>query len=456
MTPRLFTRRLPTRCLLVVLVATLLGSFLSTTTGCQHHPRLARVPSLLVDVNPAAVFRPLDDPGADHRRYSVFIASDRRYLGGASPGRIFSEERAMALTLAQATLRLGRDYESWSDAVAASTDGNQPEHPTFRITDLQAYGTLSRTVPPREFAIDPNYFAVAPDPEDTSADRAFADDLTTQLTDAGEVYVYVHGYNTRFEHNAAFAASLRHYLGRRGPAIVYAWPSRGKLFGYFEDKGNAEFSVRHFRELMVYLASLDGVKRIHVVAHSAGCPIVVNALTELRLRHEARHIPAFTNAYFRARTRIGRVVLAAPDMDLMAFIQSGRDGFSDLPESLCIYISAQDNALFLSSELFGQPRLGRDLLNLTQQQRNRLLSAGRSHAVDALGAQAHFPSLLGHSYYHQNPWVFSDLLVFLATGLEPADRGLTSERADRIYTFPTDYEERLPALREAYTTGLDD
>ena len=49
----------------------------------------------------------------------------------------------------------------------------------------------------------------------------------------------------------------------------------------------------------------------------------------------------------------------------------------------------------------------------------------------------------GHGYFRRSPWASSDILITLAYGLGPAERGLMHLENLPIWTFPADYIERL-------------
>ena len=49
----------------------------------------------------------------------------------------------------------------------------------------------------------------------------------------------------------------------------------------------------------------------------------------------------------------------------------------------------------------------------------------------------------GHAYLRQSPWVSSDLIALLGYNLSAAERGLEKEANLLVWTFPSDYIERL-------------
>jgi hypothetical protein len=49
----------------------------------------------------------------------------------------------------------------------------------------------------------------------------------------------------------------------------------------------------------------------------------------------------------------------------------------------------------------------------------------------------------GHDYFRRSPWASSDILITLAYGLSPMERGLVRGEDSPLWTFPADYIERL-------------
>jgi len=262
--------------------------------------------------------------------------------------------------------------------------------------------------------------------------------------DAGagsDILVYVHGFNTNFLVNTGMAAEMWHYAGREGAVVSFAWPSRYRLLGYGADKANADYAVRHLRLLLEFLAERSNAERIHILAHSAGCPIVVDAMRELRLIDSA-----LRRDEVLAKYRIGRVVLAAPDMDLMRFFNAKLDGFDDLAEWVSIYASSEDDALLVSGWLFGEERLGDSVGHLTEWERQEIAGFVNAEIVDVTKPEDLLGDFLGHSYYHRDPWVSSDVLLMLKYGLSAAERGLVHNGETGFWEFPDDYLDRLGGI----------
>ena len=52
----------------------------------------------------------------------------------------------------------------------------------------------------------------------------------------------------------------------------------------------------------------------------------------------------------------------------------------------------------------------------------------------------------GHGYFIKSPWVSSDILLILAFGLSPSERGLVRNDQGAIWQFPGDYRQKIRAL----------
>jgi esterase/lipase superfamily enzyme len=147
----------------------------------------------------------------------------------------------------------------------------------------------------------------------------------------------------------------------------------------------------------------------------------------------------------RRRTRISRVILAAPDMDLDTALSAGVDGAGRITQGFIIYASRKDKALGFSSDIFGNVRLGRSIGKLSDDDRDALIN-NETQWIDVTNAQERSSSFLGHSYFHDNPWVSSDLMIYLRFGATAEERGLVRDMETGFLTFPDDYEERLPEI----------
>lgn len=256
-----------------------------------------------------------------------------------------------------------------------------------------------------------------------------------------DLTIFVHGYNTHLVENTELLGEMYHFSGREGVVINYEWPSAGRLLGYFQDKGNAEHSTRLFRSFISRIGQMSGAKNVRIIAHSAGNPIVVNALKDLRLLNER-----LTPEQLFAKFRIQQVILAAPDMDSMRFMNAVFDRFFEMSKSVSVYAYPKDRALLISGKLFGTNRLGAVIGKFTDWEIEALKQARNLQMIDVTVPQQKYGSLLGHGYFHRDPWVSSDILMS-GNYPEAASRGLVKSKNSVFWEFPDDYSERLKNLR---------
>jgi esterase/lipase superfamily enzyme len=405
-------------CLMVLLVG-----------GCASNDD----PSRVLMPTPLALTLGMSHPGtscldaSSDPEVPVFIISGRNLEANPEGIDPFGNNRSHTPTLAVVKVKIG-----------AGLSEEELYHETVKACDkkkaLVEFGSIELS--PEPVKVDP---WLLKDDVVRHADNPWVQALNKQLdrSDNRNVCIFVHGYNTNFIENTLLAAEIFHYTGRQGAMISFEWPSESNVLGYIADKGNATFSTRHFRGLISNLAKECEIDTVTIIAHSAGTPIVVNALRELRLlEHD---LPADE---VREKYRIGRVVLAAPDMDLMEFVNAIHDRFFELAEGIAVYASPNDKALGLSQVLYDEKRLGRSVGKLEDWEKGVLLAAENIEMIDASRAEKQYTNFLGHSYFHRDPWVSSDIGAFIL-GRSPTGRDLVRESEDVFWKFPSDYPARL-------------
>lgn len=160
---------------------------------------------------------------------------------------------------------------------------------------------------------------------------------------ASEALVFVHGFNTSFEESVYRAAQIAWDLQYQGLVVLFSWASRGAVVDYVYDQQSALYGRDAFLELLDILQSRNGIKRVHVIAHSMGNFLVLEALNK--------------RAGATRMERLGELVMAAPDVD--------RDNFTllvpnirEMVEGLTLYASSADKALLASRRLARAPRAG--------------------------------------------------------------------------------------------------
>jgi esterase/lipase superfamily enzyme len=158
-----------------------------------------------------------------------------------------------------------------------------------------------------------------------------------------DALLFVHGFNTSFEdalyRNAQIVCDLRF----KGAAVLFSWPSRGAIRDYVYDRDSASGAVKPFIEVLELLTSQENIKQIHILAHSMGNQVVLNALAN----------------YQSAKTlKIGELIMAAPDVDRDVYSSIALDARKHT-KGMTLYASAADKALAASKLLAGDiPRAG--------------------------------------------------------------------------------------------------
>lgn len=230
--------------------------------------------------------------------------------------------------------------------------------------------------------------------------------LSGRIGSNRDVLLYVHGFNTSQDQARFRLTQLAHDGGFGGVAVLFTWPSKSDLFSYVSDKESATASRDALQKLMRDLAQVEGVGRVHVLAHSMGSWLAMEALRE--------------NAIAGSKNlgnRLGDVMLASPDIDLSVF----KTQMARLPgANVSIFVSPNDRALNLSSKLAGErPRVGAMDPRNTKQ-RAELAQLGVK-VYDLSGASAGF---IGHSLYGDVPAVVRTIGAQL--GMAREDAGVTA------------------------------
>jgi esterase/lipase superfamily enzyme len=171
-------------------------------------------------------------------------------------------------------------------------------------------------------------------------------ELLVPVAGARDVLFYVHGYNQTFETAALDAAHLSDGIRFRGETMMFSWPSRAKLLDYVYDRESAMWSRDSLEQVLSGLITSPTVGRIHIVAHSVGTMVTMEALRQIYARHGIAAIQ-----------RIGAVVFAAPDIDMDVFSASV-ERVGALSGKITVIIANNDRALAVAGFIAGMTRVG--------------------------------------------------------------------------------------------------
>ena len=221
-----------------------------------------------------------------------------------------------------------------------------------------------------------------------------------------DILLYVHGFNTSLDEARLRLTQITVDARFGGVPVLFTWPSESGMLSYVSAKERATASRDALQGLIRDLAAIPGVGRVHVLAHSMGSWLAMEALRENAI---AGH-PDLDG-------KLGDVMLAAPDIDLGVFRQQmARLGSA---ARVSIFVSRDDRALSLSSRLAGdRPRVGAmDPKNTQDAADLRKLGV---RVYDLSGISNGF---IGHAAYADAPAVIRSIGAQLA---EPRKEDSTS------------------------------
>src|SRR5208283_36399 len=253
-------------------------------------------------------------------------------------------------------------------------------------------------------------------------------------TERKEVVIFIHGYNNTFNDAANATGSICRLLGPDFVCIVLTWPaggSRGAFMGYNVDRESGEFAVADVRKAIRAIGQTDGLRGVHIIAHSRGTDVLASAFQQLSAE---AYVSRFSN---NENLKVRNIVMFAPDIDIDVAATKIFDVFSD-PDApygakknpnaairqgsfhRTIYSSPGDQALGLSSSIFGS-RLRLGQLDLRGQEA-KALRADPGHLVDLIEVDEN-TGAFGHGYFLSNPAVGSDLVALIRDRLKAGDSG---------------------------------
>lgn len=212
-----------------------------------------------------------------------------------------------------------------------------------------------------------------------------------------DVLVYIHGFNQSFETAALDAARLSDGLAFRGETMLFSWPSKNSLMNYIYDRESALWSRDALEGMLDELIADSSVGRVHIVAHSMGTMVAVEALRQLYDRRGAA-----------AASRFGAIVLASPDIDMDSFTSSvARVG--SLSRKITVLTVASDRALGAMRDMAG----GVTRVGIAEKAR---LEALGIRVIDASGYAG---GGLNHDLFLTNAQVRQDIRRFIADAASP-------------------------------------
>ncbi|WON73531.1 alpha/beta hydrolase [Nitrosospira sp. Is2] len=216
-----------------------------------------------------------------------------------------------------------------------------------------------------------------------------------------KAFVFVHGYNVRFEDAARRTAQIAYDLGFDGAPIFYSWPSLGlpTPLGYTKDGQTMEWSQKNLRNFLQEFFANSDAQDVYLIAHSMGNRALTQAITAMLTE----------KPYLKERLR--EIILTAPDIDAEVFRRDIAPAFAVWGRPVTLYASSNDLALMMSKKVNGYPRAG-------DSGRGLVIAPG----IETIDATNTDTSFIGHSYYAERRSILADMFYVIMEGRRADDR----------------------------------
>lgn len=420
-------RRIGRRIFFIILGLLVLGAVATVAISFYQPPmRLMPPPVAFLDdrVGGAFAVSGTENPEPLIR---LFYATNRAPLGTREE-RTYARQPGEDLHAGVATIRVGDDATTWERIVEWSTRpaGDEPR-PFLHLDKVDEQASIAASG------------ALSPEAE------AWFRSLNEALAKSRDkdIIIYVHGANTNLERAAGQAAQLQHFLGQNSVVVLFNWPTAENFLLYSRDMVTAAKSAPELARLMDLLAAHTDAARINVFTYSAGGTVGSKALS---IVGREPHPPGV------APDRLGEVYHAAPDADFRGFVDDLKDYASEA-ERTTVAVNMTDSALRLSGIINRASRAGRpDMRELTPEATEWLLGATKAYGIELVRVRPeNIPGLSNwtHTFWYEDPWVSTDVLITLLYHLKANDRGLDpgdTSFGSRYWTFAPDYLARLSAV----------
>ena len=284
-----------------------------------------------------------------------------------------------------------REGDTGAATTKSSTDGAHFSLATISLPPHHKSGVIER---PMWGNPNPNNDFVVLATRELDADEfklELASHISGRIGVNRDVLVYIHGFNTSFDEARLTAAQVAADSHFGGVPILFTWASRSQLLGYVSDKETVTASRDALQDLLSDASAAPGVGKVHVLAHSMGGWLAMEAL-----RQEAIAGKRDLDGH------LGEVMLASPDIDMDVFASQ----MAKLrPAHVTVLASNKDRALSISSALAEtQARVGSiDPSNPVDRQKIESLGA----KVYDLNSYAN--GLIAHDTYASTPAVLTSI-----------------------------------------------
>jgi esterase/lipase superfamily enzyme len=155
--------------------------------------------------------------------------------------------------------------------------------------------------------------------------------------------VFVHGYANSMKDAAFRLAQIVFDTQYTGQPLLFRWDSAGSTAGYKRDRDSVAIARRPFVEFLDLLQEQPHVEEVHILAHSMGNWLVLDALANFSQPILERPIT--------------ELIMAHPDVDQDLYKVLVED-VKRFTEGMTLYASSADFPLWFSGLLGGSPVSG--------------------------------------------------------------------------------------------------
>ena len=297
--------------------------------------------------------------------------------------------------------------------LVATTRDRDPRPGTYfggERSESVSYATITVAVPPAHVPGKIEWPSRAPGNPTTDfvvrdaayldSERDFVKALNAQLAmrppGRRRVLVFIHGYNTMFAEGLYRFTQIVDDADAPGVPVLFTWASRGHLTDYVYDSNSAT-AARDELEHTLRLVFASNAEEINILAHSMGNWVTVEALRQIKISAKLPPI-----------SKLGAVVLAAPDIDIDVF-KSQMRRFGKPRKPFFIIVSHDDKALRFSDFIAGgKQRLG-------AYSNDAELTALGAVVIDMTDVKADDPS--NHAKFAQLAEIAPEMLQVLERGV---------------------------------------
>ncbi len=346
----------------------------------------------------------------------ILFITDRNKITSPEGDISYGAQRSSSMALGAVKIPFTNSL-SWENLKEQSSLEKREKEISLTIENTKELVRFPET--PMPFYMKDGKISLTPDAlhDYEKAIHDFREELRLRLEKSKkkEVLLFIHGFNNDFTEAGLALADIWHFSGRSTVPIFYTWPAAsGGILGYFTDRESGEFTIYHLKETLRMLAAMEGIEKVHIIAHSRGTDITTTALRELVIESRAKGEKP------RETLKVENLILAAPDLDFGVVRQRLiAEKFGPAIGKITVYMNQGDEALGISQYLMSGIRFGKltkdDLAADDVEIFKRIKNVS---FIDVEGVSG----LFGHAYYRTHPGVLSDIALVIDNDAIPGTK----------------------------------